>query len=72
MIDAKSLEVVTKYCNVKSPLSDFPFYMLIETSGSNSKHDEEKLNQFLENVITDGTVLDGTVTNEPSKMKVIR
>lgn len=70
MIDAKSLEVVTHHCKVKSPLPDYPFYMLIETSGSNTVHDEEKLNHFLENVMSQGLVVDGTVTNEPGKMGV--
>lgn len=44
--------------------------MLVETSGSHAVHDEEKLNAFLEHTMAAGTVLDGTVTNEPGKMKV--
>lgn len=42
--------------------------MLIETSGSNSEHDLEKLNNFLQFVMEKGDVLDGTCTGEPSKM----
>ena len=30
-------------------------------------HDEEKLSQFLEKLLADGTVLDGTVTESPSR-----
>lgn len=45
--------------------------MLIETSGSRADHDEEKLSTFLENSMACGNVLDGTTTNEPSKMKYI-
>lgn len=45
--------------------------MLIETSGSHEEHDEEKLSKFLENSMASGIVLDGTTTNEPSKMKYI-
>lgn len=71
MIDAKSLDVVTGYYNLPSPIKEFPFYMLIETSGSNNNHDEEKLHAFLENLMNEGTVLDGTVTNESKKMKVL-
>ncbi|XP_025829503.1 D-2-hydroxyglutarate dehydrogenase, mitochondrial-like [Agrilus planipennis] len=71
MIDAKSLDVVTSNTKLKNPIGDHPFYMLIETSGSNSTHDEEKLNSFLDNVMSDGTVLDGTVTSDPSKIKAI-
>ncbi|CAH0557517.1 unnamed protein product [Brassicogethes aeneus] len=71
MIDERSINVCTEHLKVKNPLPDYPFYMLIETHGSNNAHDEEKLNQFLENVMSDGLVLDGTATNEPSKMKNI-
>jgi D-2-hydroxyglutarate dehydrogenase len=45
--------------------------MLIESSGSRADHDEEKLNAFLENTMSQGLVMDGTVTNEPSKMRAI-
>lgn len=44
--------------------------MLIETSGSRVDHDEEKLNNFLEYVMENGYVQNGTVTNEPTKMQV--
>lgn len=71
MIDERSLDVVTGHLKVKNVLPDYPFYMLIETHGSNNDHDEEKLNTFLENVMDGGLVLDGTATNEPSKMKVL-
>jgi len=67
-IDAGSLECVTQNLGLQSPLQDrYPFYMLIETSGSNKSHDEEKLSQFLETLMSDGTVLDGTVSESPSR-----
>lgn len=44
--------------------------MLIETSGSNQGHDEEKLNVFLEEAMGTSLVVDGVLTNEPGKMKV--
>ncbi|KAF5277755.1 hypothetical protein FQR65_LT03735 [Abscondita terminalis] len=71
MIDAQSLDVVTGHLKLKSPIDVYPYYMLIETSGSDEKHDEEKLNRFLEGVMGDGLVIDGTVTNEPGKMRSI-
>lgn len=55
---------------LRSPIEKYPFYMLIETSGSNMNHDEEKLTNFLESSMEQGIVLDGTVTNEPTKMRV--
>lgn len=70
-IDASSLDAVTKHLKKPSPIGeDYPFYMLIETSGSNNRHDEEKMNKFLEDVMQSRTVLNGTVSNEPGKMKV--
>ncbi|XP_050723483.1 D-2-hydroxyglutarate dehydrogenase, mitochondrial-like [Eriocheir sinensis] len=67
-IDRSSLECVEKNLNLKAPISSHEYYMLIETSGSNGTHDEEKLNNFLENVLGSGTVSDGTVASEPSRM----
>lgn len=71
MLDAQSLNVVKTHLKLKSPIDDYPYYMVIETSGSNEQHDEEKLNRFLEGVMGDGLVMDGTVTNEPGKMRSI-
>lgn len=70
LIDESTLHVCTENLKLKSPLPEYPFYMLIETHGSNNDHDQEKLNTFLEEVMASGLVLNGTVTNEPTKMKV--
>lgn len=70
LIDSKSLDVVTGYFKLKSPVREFPFYILIETQGSNCEHDEEKLTTFLEKAMNDKIVLDGITTSEPGKMKV--
>lgn len=49
------------------PLSDrHPFYVVIETAGSNAAHDNEKLATFLESVMADGTVSDGVVAQSAS------
>lgn len=45
--------------------------MLIETSGSNAAHDEEKLSNFLQKAMDTSLVLDGVSTNEPGKMRNI-
>lgn len=70
VIDEHSISPVVNTLGVRSPLSEYPFYVLIETSGSNAGHDEEKLNTFLEAAMSNGTVLDGTVTTEPSRINV--
>lgn len=67
-IDRSSLECVEENLKLKPPISSHEYYMLIETSGSNGTHDEEKLNIFLEDVLGSGIVDDGTVASEPSRM----
>lgn len=56
---------------IRSPIDEFPFYLLLETSGSNLKHDEEKLSHFLETTMNQGLVQNGVVTSEPSKIMEI-
>lgn len=71
MIDEQSINAVIGHLKVKSPISEHPFYILVETQGSCDAHDQEKVSKFLEKLMGDGVADDGTVTNEPSKMKVI-
>ncbi|XP_046451925.1 D-2-hydroxyglutarate dehydrogenase, mitochondrial-like [Daphnia pulex] len=61
LIDASSLECVTSQLKLKSPVNHFPFYILLETSGSNADHDAEKLNSLLEMLLKNGTIVDGTI-----------
>lgn len=70
LIDDISLHCSTTVFNLRSPIEKYPFYMLIETSGSNAEHDESKLNQFLEKVMESNKVKDGFLTSEPGKIKV--
>ncbi|NXW59877.1 D2HDH protein, partial [Eurystomus gularis] len=68
-MDEKCMELVEKHLKLSSPVTGSPFYLLIETSGSNSTHDEEKLNNFLEQAMTSGLVTDGTVATDDKKIK---
>ncbi|NXJ11187.1 D2HDH protein, partial [Odontophorus gujanensis] len=68
-MDEKCMELVVKHLGLSNPLRGSPFYVLIETSGSNSTHDEEKLNSFLEQATTSGLVTDGTVAVDDKKIK---
>mmetsp|Transcript_49159 Transcript_49159/g.124742 ORF Transcript_49159/g.124742 Transcript_49159/m.124742 type:complete len:539 (-) Transcript_49159:195-1811(-) len=71
-LDSECVTVLNKWTGVSSPLeSQAPFYVLIETAGSNAGHDEEKLHAFLEHTMESGLVDDGTVASEPSKIKAI-
>ncbi|XP_069752550.1 D-2-hydroxyglutarate dehydrogenase, mitochondrial isoform X2 [Narcine bancroftii] len=64
-------EVVREHMKLTNPLREAPFYILIETSGSNGDHDQEKLTHFLEKVMTSGLVTDGTIATEENKMKAL-
>ncbi|NXY36883.1 D2HDH protein, partial [Pomatorhinus ruficollis] len=68
-MDEKCMELVERHLKLSSPVADSPFYVLIETSGSNSSHDEEKLNNFLEQAMASGLVTDGTVATDDKKIK---
>lgn len=69
LLDAEALFTSTRHLKATNPLeTSAPFYVLVETSGSNSTHDEAKLNSFLKTIMDAGIVTDGTVSTEPSKM----
>lgn len=70
LMDRGSLQAVEENLKLRIPIEDCPFYMLIETSGSNSSHDEDKLSQFLENALEKKIIMDGTQASEPSRIKV--
>lgn len=63
MMDCYSFNLVANYIpSFKSPLQkSYPFYVLIEISGSNSSHDMQKLDNFLEKTI-DNCVADGIIS----------
>ncbi|XP_037764622.1 D-2-hydroxyglutarate dehydrogenase, mitochondrial isoform X4 [Lepidochelys kempii] len=70
-MDDKCMKLVESHLKLSKPVTGSPFYILIETSGSNSAHDEEKLNNFLEHVMASGLVTDGTVATEDKKIKIL-
>ncbi|RUS23105.1 hypothetical protein BC937DRAFT_92319 [Endogone sp. FLAS-F59071] len=56
--------------HTKDPLqSDYAFYVLVETSGSNKEHDDEKLNAYLENIMSNNVVQDGVVAQDETQIK---
>ncbi|XP_072035938.1 D-2-hydroxyglutarate dehydrogenase, mitochondrial-like isoform X1 [Amphiura filiformis] len=68
MMDLQSMKFVTTNLGLSNPLGECPFYVVVETSGSDAQHDEEKLNKFLEVVMEQQYVMDGTIATEPSKI----
>ncbi|KAF9161189.1 hypothetical protein BGX21_002402 [Mortierella sp. AD011] len=70
--DKGSIDLVKKHlvAGKNDPLeSPHPFYILIETSGSNKEHDDEKLNNYLEGLLTDEIVQDGVVAQDTTQYK---
>jgi len=74
-LDGSCMALVTEQLEgVVNPLGQggaAPFYMVLETHGSNAKHDVEKLEAFLEAVMSAGHVQDGTVSQSESQAAAI-
>jgi (R)-2-hydroxyglutarate---pyruvate transhydrogenase len=70
LMDARSQGFVHEVTGNKRPLEDdHPFYCLIETSGSNSEHDNEKLEKFLEHVMGEEIVSDGVLAQDETQVR---
>ncbi|KAL8704651.1 MAG: hypothetical protein Q9201_002185 [Fulgogasparrea decipioides] len=70
LMDGRSQDLVHDATKKKRPLEgDHPFYCLIETSGSNTEHDSEKLEAFLEHVVGEGIVSDGVLAQDESQVQ---
>ncbi|KAL7879580.1 hypothetical protein SRHO_G00018340 [Serrasalmus rhombeus] len=70
-LDASCMNLLEKHLKLTNPITESPFYIVIETAGSNAAHDEEKLHNFLEKVMTSSLVTDGTVATEEAKIKAL-
>lgn len=73
LMDSTSQEMVRAVTKKTHPLkSNHAFYCLIETSGSNSEHDQEKLLAFLESAMSDGIISDESVlAQDETQMKFL-
>ncbi|KAH8176194.1 FAD binding domain-containing protein [Sarocladium implicatum] len=72
LMDGRSQKLVQEVRNLSRPLEDdYPFYCLIETSGSNGEHDYAKLEAFLEDVMTNEVVLDGVLAQDATQAKAL-
>lgn len=70
MLDYASMKA-SEVIGLKNPIKESNFYALIETSGSDSAHDEEKLTKLLECLMGQGLVQDGTVATDKQKISNI-
>lgn len=72
LMDSYSQDLVHKVTKNKRPLEgEYPFYCLVETSGSNGDHDSEKLEKFLEYVMEQEIVQDGVVAQDETQVKAL-
>ncbi|KAL8897748.1 MAG: hypothetical protein Q9207_007052 [Kuettlingeria erythrocarpa] len=72
LMDARSQDLVHEVTSKKRPLEgEYPFYCLIETSGSNTEHDKEKLESFLEHVMQEEIVSDGVLAQDETQMQAL-
>ncbi|KAM4723550.1 D-2-hydroxyglutarate dehydrogenase, mitochondrial [Anableps anableps] len=70
-LDSECMRLLKTHLNLPNPILDCPFYAVIETSGSNSDHDAQKIDNFLVEAITSSLVIDGSVATEESKIKAL-
>ena len=70
LMDEHSQDLVHKVTQKKRPLEDqYPFYCLIETSGSNPEHDGEKLESFFEHMLGEQIVADGVLAQDETQKR---
>ncbi|XP_030747862.1 D-2-hydroxyglutarate dehydrogenase, mitochondrial-like isoform X2 [Sitophilus oryzae] len=69
VMDHATIEFAHEYVQTVSPIGDYPFYLLIETSGSSDEHDEHKVHAFVESALNQHFVLNGTVASDHTKVR---
>lgn len=70
MMDINSQRLVRQVTGKSHPLKgEAPFYVLIETSGSNAEHDDEKVGALLQNLMEDEIILDGTMAESEAQVR---
>jgi FAD/FMN-containing dehydrogenase len=75
-LDRGCMRLVSNYISKFAPDvttfdSEYPFYLLVETSGSNTQHDREKLMAALEAVMANQLVKDGIVSESDTQAKAL-
>ncbi|EGW31528.1 mitochondrial D-lactate dehydrogenase [Spathaspora passalidarum NRRL Y-27907] len=70
-MDGTSLYLTGKHLKLDNPIEsgEYPFYILIETSGSNKEHDDEKLENFLAGAMEAELVDDGIIAQDESQIQ---
>lgn len=70
-MDGRSQALAERHLGADHPIESgkYPFYILIETSGSSKEHDDEKLETFLGNAMEEGLVDDGIIAQDETQLK---
>jgi D-2-hydroxyglutarate dehydrogenase len=66
-LDRESLDITLKYLpGARNPLpeSTAPFFLVVETSGSDAAHDASKMESFLDAAMSAGVVIDGVMAQD--------
>ncbi|OJJ32798.1 hypothetical protein ASPWEDRAFT_137238 [Aspergillus wentii DTO 134E9] len=72
LMDGRSQRLVHESTGNKYPLEgEYPFYCVVETSGSNAEHDMAKLEGFLEHIMSEGIVADGVLAQDETQFHSI-
>lgn len=71
--DQEGMDLVLHHTGQKRPFADEPeggraFYVLIETSGSNKDHDDEKLGGLLESLLENEIIADGVLAQDETQV----
>ncbi|GAA6001940.1 hypothetical protein JCM10207_002389 [Rhodosporidiobolus poonsookiae] len=72
--DQEGHDLVLHHTGAKSPFESEPeggkaFYVLVETSGSNKDHDDEKLGALLEHLLESETISDGVLAQDETQLQ---
>uniref|UniRef100_A0AAV2JDY9 D-2-hydroxyglutarate dehydrogenase, mitochondrial n=1 Tax=Knipowitschia caucasica TaxID=637954 RepID=A0AAV2JDY9_KNICA len=70
-LDSECMRLLKTHLRLSNPISDCPFYIVIETAGSDANHDSDKLHHFLDEAMNTSLVSDGTVATEESKIQAL-
>ncbi|XP_071839598.1 D-2-hydroxyglutarate dehydrogenase, mitochondrial-like isoform X3 [Apostichopus japonicus] len=73
VLDHECMKLQVTYGNHKNPLVGPPhgFYVVVETSGSNEDHDQQKMTSFLEEAMEKSLVEDGTLATDSVKFQTL-
>ena len=68
MMDHACIKIVEEQFGLHNPIGENNFYVVVETSGAEMSHDEEKLTKFTEWLMGENLVQDGTIATDKQKI----